>query len=499
MLVLFMVLLVIISILLILLCFKLFKWTLKSKRRVQVFLAMLVIGLLVGVINHFFFKNMWFIQSEVYPNLYLVKYPDKNYSVVERTILEKIRQHLQTENEPGKTVSYNRRNSVLFYEYGGSTFGFIGKAGTGYFLDHEEDHGGFVSEELGMYTDYRLAEFYYEPCKTDSNLLCGEISYFKEGEFFKADTLTHLVAFKQYIKRRKTQGITIGQKHQEESLPIHGALDKDALSKYYPRVLDEESVGAVYAEKINLPTKNATIVSLLRNTVGFQQIFLCTHNKDLGLIDVFYVGKATDFDNGKEETITYNILKDSTMVFDKVVWGMLLKSEDNEKKMDTLAHEIIALRVNQKGGLNYAISKNPKHYALEVFVMDADPNGTNLRDAPNGEVVQTLDYQDEYVLKLAKGENGWFRVVEIESVNEGKLKMPIGFAWVHRSVIGMRTNRNVALLDAPKSGKQIGTVTQDIDVTILDFKADWIKIEYQESSGWIAAKMRCGNPVTTCP
>ncbi|MFH6602338.1 hypothetical protein ACEZ3G_02535 [Maribacter algicola] len=199
------ILLLIIAILLLLLCFRLFKWTLKSKKRVQVALIVFVIGGMSLVINHFFFKNMRFIQSEVYPNLYLVKYPDKDYSVVERAIQEKIKEHLQTEHKKGKPLAYTDENGIYFYEYGGFTFGFLGEAGTGYFIDHEEDLGGFVSEELGMYTNYRLAEFYYDPCAQDSTLVCGEIGWYKEGEYFKADSLINMVSIQVQPKTKIQQ------------------------------------------------------------------------------------------------------------------------------------------------------------------------------------------------------------------------------------------------------------------------------------------------------
>ena len=145
---------------------------------------------------------MRFIQSNVYPNLYLVKYPDKDYSVVQNAIQEKIKEHLQTEHKTGKPLSYTGENCIHFYEYGGNTFGFIGEAGTGYFIDHEEDLGGFVTEELGMYRDYRLAEFYYDPCQEDSNLICGEVNYFNHGEFMKVDSLKHMTSIRFQLKNK---------------------------------------------------------------------------------------------------------------------------------------------------------------------------------------------------------------------------------------------------------------------------------------------------------
>ena len=196
------IILVILSILLLILAFRLFKWTLKSKRRIQAVLVILAVGLVGISINHFFFKNMRFIQSEVYPNLYLVKYPDKEYSKVQKAIQEKIKEHLQTEHKTGKPLAYTNENGIYFYEYGGMTFGFIGDAGTGYFIDHEEDLGGFVSEELGMYQEYRLAEFYYDSCPEDSTLVCGEIDYFKAGEFLKVDSLKNIVSLPIYPKKK---------------------------------------------------------------------------------------------------------------------------------------------------------------------------------------------------------------------------------------------------------------------------------------------------------
>ncbi|RRQ49574.1 hypothetical protein DZC72_02940 [Maribacter algicola] len=182
-----------------------FKWTLKSKRRVQVALVVLAFGGMVLGINHFFFKNMRFIQSEVYSNLYLVKYPDKDYIKVQSAIKEKIKEHFKTEHKTGKPLAYKNENGIYFYELGGFTFGFIGEAGTGYFLDHEEDLGGFVTEELGMYTDYCLAEFYYDPCAQDPTLVCGEIGWYRDGEYFKADSLKNLVSIQVQPKTFEQQ------------------------------------------------------------------------------------------------------------------------------------------------------------------------------------------------------------------------------------------------------------------------------------------------------
>lgn len=173
-----------------LLIFRLLKWILARNRRKLVVLAMLCVVIISVTMNHLFFKNMHFIQSNVYHNLYLIRYPEKDQVVVQEAIQKKIKEHLQTEDALGHTATYTGEHIIYFYEYSKHfAFNIFQDAGTHYFIENEEDLGGFVSEELGMYTQYGIAEFYVEPCQTDSKLYCGEINYFYEGEFLKAEKL----------------------------------------------------------------------------------------------------------------------------------------------------------------------------------------------------------------------------------------------------------------------------------------------------------------------
>ncbi|WP_297335029.1 hypothetical protein [Algoriphagus sp.] len=346
------VILIILLILLLLLGIRLFRWTLKSQRRIQGLLIILVASGIGMGIHHFFFKNMRFIQSEVYPNLYLVKYPDKDYSVVEDAIKEKIKEHLSSEYKTGKPLSYTGEKAIYFYELGGMTFGFLGEAGTGYFIDHEEDLGGFVSEELGMYQDYRLAEFYYEPCPRDNSLVCGEINFFKEGEHVKVDKLEDLNSV--HIATQNLLDLT-QKTNYAIKFPFHGVLDTEAVAKYYPEILNEfDSIGNFFAQRIPLSHDRAGILSLLQRTDYHTDYFLYTHDQDFKAIDFFYVGKAMDFDQGKSVTIAYELNTDSSISFHKVLWGPVL--QNREETIDTLSHETILLRVNQSGKLEYTIS-----------------------------------------------------------------------------------------------------------------------------------------------
>jgi len=177
------------------------KWILRSKMRLGVFLILLGVGIVGQGIHHLFFKNMQFIQSEVYPDLYLIKYPDKDQKVVHQAIREKVIKHLANGFLQGKKLAYQREDSIFFYTYY-KTFplSIFQDAGTEYFLENEEDLGGLVTEELGMYRQYKLAEFYYAPCKADETLYCGEISYFNKGNFVKSENLFNLVTSSNVAK-----------------------------------------------------------------------------------------------------------------------------------------------------------------------------------------------------------------------------------------------------------------------------------------------------------
>ncbi|BCY28947.1 hypothetical protein KK2020170_18150 [Flavobacterium okayamense] len=188
--ILFLLVLLIFIIVLLFAIYKAVKWTLKEKIRLKWAVSILTTLVLAIVIKKVFFTRMEFIQSNVYSNLYIVENPVKDKDELKTAIISKIKEHLKTNHKQTKKLSYsNETECIYFYEDGGMTFGFLGEAGTSYFLDHEEDLGGFVSEELGMYQQYLMAEFYYETFSNELNSICGEFSFFYEGEFVKTDTL----------------------------------------------------------------------------------------------------------------------------------------------------------------------------------------------------------------------------------------------------------------------------------------------------------------------
>lgn len=174
---------------------RLILWILNNKTRARVLYATLILGLIGLGIHHAFYKNMRFIQSEVYPNLYLVKYPDEDMGVLYQAIRQQLATHLKSEFPASKTLAYEKQSTIFFYQYYKAfPISVFQDEGTAYFIDNEEDLGGMVTEELGMYRQYKLAEFNYTPCQAEAPLHCGELRYFDEHGVVKSDSLSNLVA-----------------------------------------------------------------------------------------------------------------------------------------------------------------------------------------------------------------------------------------------------------------------------------------------------------------
>ncbi|WP_341708778.1 hypothetical protein [Halopseudomonas sp.] len=158
---------------------RLIKWILRSKRRTQLVSGFLAVCVLAIVIDHTLFRHMQLIQSAVYPNLYLVKYPEDNQEALKQAIRNAVTAHLRVDWPNGKKLAYQKENAIFFYAYYKALpFSIFQDEGTAYFLDSEEDLGGLITEELGMYERYKLADFHYAPCASNTALRCGELRFF---------------------------------------------------------------------------------------------------------------------------------------------------------------------------------------------------------------------------------------------------------------------------------------------------------------------------------
>lgn len=177
------------------LLYKILKWTVTKKVRIFGALSVLLIAALGFTINQLFFIKMEFIQSKVYPNLYLVKNPIEDRDSLQQTIKKKMLEMIDQDiinNQ--KLYSENTSEApyatLAFYIYSKSSkLSIFQDYGTAYFIENEEDLGGMVVEDLNMYRKQKLATYNIRRYKSDTTRYYGILNYYKDGDIIKTDTL----------------------------------------------------------------------------------------------------------------------------------------------------------------------------------------------------------------------------------------------------------------------------------------------------------------------
>lgn len=179
--------------------FKIFKWIFQKKARmVGVLILFVIIG--TGItIDKLFFTKMEFIQSQVYPDLYIIKNPSEDKNVLQKAIknivLDKTKSQidtifLQKTKKQSSHLIADVAYRIDFYEYTkGSFFIPFNGSGTSYFIEHEEDPGGISVDVLDMYLEHHIAEFNLKFCKNDTLHYYGIINYYKNREIIKTETI----------------------------------------------------------------------------------------------------------------------------------------------------------------------------------------------------------------------------------------------------------------------------------------------------------------------
>jgi hypothetical protein len=164
------------------LLFKVLTWVLKKRERSFAILVSLICIVLGTQVYQCFFVKTEFIQSEVYPNLYLVKNPSEDINIINKAIREKVIQ-LTNQHDLKVIQSYP---TLSFYKY---SKGDWGENGTAYFIKHKERRDGMTAELLEYYPECLLAEFIIQPCKKNTINFYGKLDYYHETKRIKTDTL----------------------------------------------------------------------------------------------------------------------------------------------------------------------------------------------------------------------------------------------------------------------------------------------------------------------
>lgn len=174
---------------------KLIIWIGKTKARINT--SVLIISILIITrISIFAFSKMKVIQSEIYPNLYLIDNISSNQDSIE-SLIKKISLDNLNKDFIGKEYKhrfYNDDSSKFwisynldFYEY--TTSGLEG--GTSHFIKNKQDwDGGFSDNTLeDHHKEAQIAKLNIEFCKNDTINYYVTIDYYRRETLIKTDTL----------------------------------------------------------------------------------------------------------------------------------------------------------------------------------------------------------------------------------------------------------------------------------------------------------------------
>jgi SH3-like domain-containing protein len=141
---------------------------------------------------------------------------------------------------------------------------------------------------------------------------------------------------------------------------------------------------------------------------------------------------------------------------------------------------------------------------VDAYVLDPDPKGLNVRDAPGveGRVVAVipLDADGTNVHLTAASPNGWVQIDRAETIMGAVVFDKKG--WVSGNMLGIMTRgyegRGVKLYDRPRARKAAGKLPSEDEVKVAGCEGDWMRVKYKSVSGWLAPADQCSSPVTTC-
>ena len=174
---------------------KLMIWIGKTKARINITVVIISI-LIITRISIFAFSKMKVIQSQIYPNLYLIDNLSSNQDSIE-SLIKKISLENLNKDFIGKEYKhrfYNEDSSKFwisynlnFYEY--TTSGIEG--GTSHFIKNEQDwDGGFSDNTLqDHHKEAQIAMLNIEYCKNDTLNYYVTIDYYRRETLIKTDTL----------------------------------------------------------------------------------------------------------------------------------------------------------------------------------------------------------------------------------------------------------------------------------------------------------------------
>ena len=153
-----------------------------------------------------------------------------------------------------------------------------------------------------------------------------------------------------------------------------------------------------------------------------------------------------------------------------------------------------------------------------AYVIDADPNGLNVRSAPEGEIISRIPCGAMVAILAEK--DGWIKIGHVEYYENEEFAKKNNHhydrendrvilenlnGWVFARMLGTSV-RNYSpesewLLSENRSDskKTVELEGGGAGVILVGCNGGWLKVKYQGKTGWLKPELNCPNPFTTCP
>ncbi|MBW4509068.1 MAG: SH3 domain-containing protein [Scytonematopsis contorta HA4267-MV1] len=141
---------------------------------------------------------------------------------------------------------------------------------------------------------------------------------------------------------------------------------------------------------------------------------------------------------------------------------------------------------------------------FSAFVDDSTP--VNVRSGPgtNFKSVAKLPTKPEVIVTITACQGSWLKVGKAENLTENKVLFQGKEGWVSASTLGIGisvgTKGKAPIYASPNVKSRVLTnVTKVAEgAKLLGGQGQWIRINYNGTTGWILPENQCARSVTTC-
>lgn len=145
---------------------------------------------------------------------------------------------------------------------------------------------------------------------------------------------------------------------------------------------------------------------------------------------------------------------------------------------------------------------------VDVFFYDNSGSPTNIRNAPNGKIVETVPAGSDGMMIVENPKNGWWIICDNSFYQpDGGLYKLTGASnyYIHYSCIGVSTTnyggQTLRLRSTPsKKGTVVYSFKEELILHPIDERNGWVKVKTSNGKyqGWIEKQWLCGNSVSNC-